>query len=65
MTLTEFREWKEMTLQQMSDLTGVSVSFLCEIENGKGRPSPDVAEKIEKASAGKVTRMELLYPVGR
>ncbi len=41
---------------------GVSPAFITYILQGKKRPSPEVAKKIEEATHGMVTRMELLYP---
>ena len=32
------------------------------IASGQNTPTPLIAEKIEKATNGKVTRMQLLYP---
>ena len=41
---------------------GVSPAFITYIIQGKKRPSPEVAKKIEEVTHGMVTRMELLYP---
>lgn len=38
-----------------------SRSAICMIASGVRRPSPDLAMKIQRATGGKVTVMELLY----
>ena len=39
---------RKLTLQQLSDKTGISVSYLSEIENGvKQNPSPDKLKKLK------------------
>jgi DNA-binding transcriptional regulator YdaS (Cro superfamily) len=47
---------------ELAKKAGISPAFITYIGQGKKRPSPQVAEKIEKATNGMVTRMELLYP---
>jgi len=47
---------------ELAKKAGVSAPFITYILQGKKRPSPEVAENIEKATSGMVTRMELLYP---
>ena len=41
---------------------GISPAFVTYIIQGKRRPSPEVAQKIENVTHGMVTRMEVLYP---
>ncbi len=47
----------------------ISASLLCKIINGSGKNArgirPYLAERIEKATNGKVDRLELLYPNSR
>ena len=44
------REEKEMTLLQLSKLTGISTGYLCHLEKGsRNNPSLEVMEKIAKA----------------
>ena len=35
---------------------------LSRIENGKQKPSPELAEKLARYFDGEITEMELLYP---
>lgn len=44
--LRELRIKKSVTLRQVADAVGISESMYCLIENGKRRPSPDVAKRI-------------------
>lgn len=41
---------------------GIHHVYLNSIIKGRRRPSPDLALRIEEATGGAVTRMELLYP---
>lgn len=44
------REQKGMTLLHLSNLSGVSVGYLCHLEKGsRSNPSLEVMEKISKA----------------
>lgn len=48
--IREIREEKEMTLLELSRLSGVSVGYLCHLEKGsRNNPSLGVMEKISKA----------------
>lgn len=43
-------------------LNGFQYHHIRHIKAGRSKPSPKLAEKIEKATKGKVDRLELLYP---
>lgn len=48
--LRKIREEKGMTLEELSNLSGVSVGYLCHLERGSRKnPSMEVMEKIAKA----------------
>ncbi len=47
--LKKLRSDKKLSLQQLSDLSGVSVSYMNEIENGKKYPKPDKINELAKA----------------
>jgi transcriptional regulator with XRE-family HTH domain len=47
--LKKLRTDKGLSLQQLSDLSGVSVSYMNEIENGKKYPKPDKITELAKA----------------
>jgi len=49
-------------LEKIAKKADTKVSYLIQIRNGHRRPSPELAERIEEATGGLVTRMELLYP---
>ena len=48
--------------RDLADLLGVTPACISQIIGGSRRPSPDLALKIEQATDGQVTRIELLYP---
>lgn len=50
---------KQCALAKILDMHPV---YLNAILRGRARPSPDLALRIEEATEGAVTRMELLYP---
>lgn len=47
--LKKLRTDKGLSLQQLSELSGVSVSYMNEIENGKKYPKPDKITELAKA----------------
>ena len=47
--LREVRKSKDLTIQQLSELSGVSMGYICHLEKGTRRnPSRDVMDKIAK-----------------
>lgn len=44
--LRKMRSDKNMTMRQVADAVEISESMYCLIENGKRRPSPDVAQRL-------------------
>ena len=44
--LKELRIKKDVTMRQVADCAGITESMYCLIENGKRRPSPEVAKRI-------------------
>ncbi len=48
--IKKIREEKGMTLLELSDLSGISVGYICHLEKGSRKnPSLGVMEKIAKA----------------
>src|SRR3954465_8588298 len=47
--LKKLRTDKKLSLQQLSDMSGVSVSYMNEIENGRQYPKPDKINELAKA----------------
>ena len=48
--IEKIRKEKGLTLLKLSDLSGISVGYLCHLERGtRKNPSIDVMEKIAKA----------------
>ena len=48
--IKKIREEKGLTLLKLSDLSGVSVGYLCHLERGsRNNPSIEVMQKIAKA----------------
>ena len=61
-------DWQKMTKAKnviIAQKIGVDTSYISHINSGRRRPSPDLALKIEKATGGRVTVMELLFPSRR
>lgn len=58
--MKEIREEKGITLEYLSDMTGISAGYLCHLEKGtRKNPSLQVMEKIAKALGKTVTEMFL------
>jgi len=49
-------------LDKIAAKAGTKTSYLIQIRNGHRKPSRKLAERIEEATGGLITRMELLYP---
>ena len=48
--LRKIRKQKELTIRELSELSGVSVGYICHLENGSRKnPSKEVMTKIAKA----------------
>jgi len=60
MNLREYLFVKRITVKDFSELVDYSRTHLSAIVNGKLRPSPKLARRIEKATEGEVTVEELL-----
>ncbi|MBO5412960.1 MAG: helix-turn-helix transcriptional regulator [Clostridia bacterium] len=47
--LRKIRKSKKLTIQELSELSGVSMGYICHLEKGsRQNPSRDVMEKISK-----------------
>ena len=47
--LRKIRKSKNLTIQELSELSGVSMGYICHVEKGsRQNPSRDVMEKISK-----------------
>lgn len=62
MTLKEYLQENGQSLTAFGMEHGISVPMLSMILSGDRRPSPEMAERIENATSGKVSRIDLLYP---
>jgi DNA-binding transcriptional regulator YdaS (Cro superfamily) len=60
--ITEFCRDKNITYRNFARLIGASAPFVTQITGGHRKPSPALALRIEEATGGAVSRMELLYP---
>ena len=52
----------KLRLKQFAAQVEISDAYLSHIIAGHRRPSPRLAQRIEEATDGQVTRLELLYP---
>ena len=62
MDLQNYIEKKEVTQTHMANLVGIKKAHMSLLVRGQRRPSPDLALRIQKATDGAVTVLELLYP---
>ena len=46
-SINEFLMHKHMSPKQLAHKLGISESHMCMLRNGRRRPSPDLAQKIE------------------
>jgi len=63
MKLSQWQKKTNISNVELAKIINIDQSFLSHINNGRRRPSPKLALKIEKATGGAVTVMELLYPI--
>ena len=49
-------------LKTIADRAGTSLAYLQHIKYGYRKPGPNLARKIEAATGGRISRLELLYP---
>jgi transcriptional regulator with XRE-family HTH domain len=59
--LAAYRKEKEITRTQMAHLIGCHSSYVGHIEEGRRRPSPEMALLIEQATGGEVAATVLLF----
>jgi len=62
MNLQTWQKAQNISNIELAKMIGVHFSYITYLHNGKRRPSPGLAEKIEQATGKQVTRLELLYP---
>jgi len=62
MQLNEYIVKNSLPQNELAERAGVKPAFLSLLVAGKRKPSPSTALRIEQATGGAVTRMELLYP---
>ena len=60
MELTEYLKKKDRAV--FAKQIGTTKNYVNILSCGSRRPSPEMALRIEQATGGAVTRMELLYP---
>ena len=62
MKLNEWLKRKKGSATALANKARIHVSYITHIKKGRKRPSAEVAARIEHATGGQVSRMELLYP---
>jgi len=62
MNLKEYREFKNISVLQVSKELNISRQHIYDIEKSKSFPSRKLAVKINKWSGGFITQGELLFP---
>ncbi len=48
LTIRSLRKKHELTQRELADRLGVTVVHVCNVENGKSSPSPELIEKFQK-----------------
>jgi hypothetical protein len=61
-TLRNFLIKNKITMKHFCEINQFNYGSFRVMMIGKYKPSPELALKIEKATKGKVNRLELLYP---
>ena len=62
MKLKNYLKYKNLTISRFAFEAKLKQPHLSLIINGSRRPSPELALKIEEATKGEVTVLELLFP---
>ena len=65
LTLKELRKARRMTLQDMSEKTGLSLTVIANTEKGKAYPKRSNRQKIAEALGIDESNFDLLWEVGR
>ena len=60
--LRQVREGKGQTIVEVCHAIGIDPGNLSRIENGKQKPSTEVAEKLANYFGKEITEMQILYP---
>lgn len=56
--LRKIRKSKNLTIQELSELSGVSMGYICHLENGtRQNPSREIMEKIAKVLGEPITKI--------
>ena len=56
--LRKIRKSKNLTIQELSELSGVSMGYICHLEKGtRQNPSRDIMEKISKVLNEPITKI--------
>jgi DNA-binding transcriptional regulator YdaS (Cro superfamily) len=62
MKLNDYITQHNLKPRDLARLIGCGKSMAYYLLSGQRRPSPNMASRIERATGGAVTRLELLYP---
>ncbi len=60
--LRSAREQIDLSTRQIAAAVGISQSQYCRVENGKRKPSPDLANRLAQYFGNAVTRDQILFP---
>ena len=59
---TFLKQTPEADVTRIAEAAGTNLAYFKQLAYGARIPRPKLAEALEKASDGQLTRMELLYP---
>jgi DNA-binding transcriptional regulator YdaS (Cro superfamily) len=62
MDLKTYLQKTKTTTVVLANKVGVAQAYISHLASRKRRPSPDLALRIQEATRGEVTILELLYP---
>ena len=56
--LKKYREQKQLTIRELSEISGISMGYICHLEHGtRNNPSKIVMQKIAKALGKNITEI--------
>ena len=61
MKISKYRAKHKMTLRELAAKFGISQAHLCQLESGKRTANPDLAVRIEQATGGDISFLDVYF----